>query len=427
VAPVLLLWSTRRHERWKGRRIPEGVLLLVLLIFVGEAVFGGLFSFGSKHSPLEFLSIPILVWVAFRFGARDSASGALLLSAIAISGTLRGFGPFARASANESLLLLQAFMGVVSMTSLALAAVVSERRRVEESLRLLESAVDDAVEGVVILSARPGYREPRISFVNQGFSQMTGLSSSEVLGESLEILGFVKNDRGVFGQLRRAFSEGARFESEARAVRRDGSQYALELRLTPVPGGAERPTHWVGILRDVTERRAHMAVLEHQALHDSLTRLPNRFLLRDRLDQAIRASERNGAPMAIFLIDLDRFKDINDAHGHQVGDALLKQIGPRLRGVLRSVDTLARLGGDEFAILLPSVGAREGATLMAERVLEAFEKPFEVESRNLKISASIGIALCPEHGTARTTLPAEGGSGHVRGKEVEPGTGRLFR
>jgi len=404
VAPVLLLWSTTRRQKWRNGQVLEAVVLLLLLILVGGVVFGGLFASRARNYPLEFLSIPLLVWTAFRFGRRDAAAGSILLSAVAIWGTLRGFGPFARESPNESLLLLQAFLGVTALTTTALAAVVSERRRVEQSLRLLESAVDHAVEGVVTLAALSNRSEPQITFVNGGFSRMTGLASSEVVGKTLEVLRISRRDRNVMEELCRALSKGKRFEGEARALRRDGSAYALELQITPVPDEAGSSTRWVGILRDVSGRRAQLETLEYQALHDSLTGLPNRFLLRDRLDQAIRASERKRAAVAVFLLDLDRFKEINDTFGHQVGDVLLKQIGPRLHSVLRSVDTISRLGGDEFALLLPTGGNRTEATLMAERILQALETPFVIEGHSFDISGSIGIALSPEHGTDWATL-----------------------
>jgi diguanylate cyclase (GGDEF)-like protein/PAS domain S-box-containing protein len=350
------------------------------------------------------MCVPILLWAAFRFRQREAATAISLLSAIAIWGTLRGFGPFHRDTANESLLLLQAFMGVIAVTTMALAAVVSERRRVEETLSLLESAVHSAAEGVVILAVDSVGSAPSIIFVNEGFSQMTGFPSAEVLGETLKILGIAETDRDSIEAMDRALAAGERFNGEVHARRRDGSEYALELALTPVPPGGHRPSHWVAILRDVSARMAHLEMLERQALYDFLTGLPNRILLHDRLDQAILAAEREGVPLALCVMDLDRFKRINDTLGHQAGDALLKQLGPRLRRALRTVDTVARLGGDEFAILLPTVADKAGAAVSVEKILKALEKPFVIDGQKLTISASIGIALCPQHGSDWTTL-----------------------
>jgi diguanylate cyclase (GGDEF)-like protein len=146
VAPVVLLWSTRPRIRWRPKKLFEAALLLVSLVLAGQVVFAGHFPSDVKNYPLEFLCIPFLLWAAFRFGQRGAATSVLLLSGIAIWGTLRGFGPFVRETQNESLLLLQAFLGVVSVTTLTLASVVSERKQVEKQLRHL--AVSDPLTGI---------------------------------------------------------------------------------------------------------------------------------------------------------------------------------------------------------------------------------------------------------------------------------------
>lgn len=146
VAPVVLLWGAQPRVRWRRGQALEAAALLACLVLAGQLVFGGLFPSETKDYPLEFLCIPFFIWAAFRFGPRDAATAILLLSAIAITGTMRGFGPFVRETPNESLLLLQAFMGVASVMTLILAAVVLERRRVEGQLRHL--SVSDPLTGL---------------------------------------------------------------------------------------------------------------------------------------------------------------------------------------------------------------------------------------------------------------------------------------
>jgi diguanylate cyclase (GGDEF)-like protein len=146
-----------------------------------------------------------------------------------------------------------------------------------------------------------------------------------------------------------------------------------------------------------TERQA--AENQQQALRDGLTGLPNRALLRDRIDQAIRQADRELCPAALLLIDLDRFKEVNDTLGHHYGDQLLVQVGERLRGSLRAVDTVARLGGDEFAVLLPRIEAAEGAMAVAGKLQATLDAPFRLEDLALDVEASIGIALYPENGS----------------------------
>jgi diguanylate cyclase (GGDEF)-like protein len=160
----------------------------------------------------------------------------------------------------------------------------------------------------------------------------------------------------------------------------------------------------VGILRDVSDRKAQLAALEHQALHDVLTDLPNRVLLLDRLGQAILTSARQKTSLALVIMDLDRFKEVNDTFGHHIGDQLLMQVGPRLRNQIRASDTVSRLGGDEFAILLPDIGDVDAAVATGKKLIRALEAPFIVEEHAFDIGASIGIVLSPDHGNDAATL-----------------------
>lgn len=181
-----------------------------------------------------------------------------------------------------------------------------------------------------------------------------------------------------------------------------GERRILEISCRQIPGlGTTGGMQVIG--RDIAERKELQAMLEHQALHDTLTGLPNRTLLHERLQQAIIGTRRTGGTLALMLLDLDRFKEINDTFGHQVGDGLLRQIGPRLQEQMRELDTVARLGGDEFAIVLPNADAA-GAALVARRLLEAIDRPFAVDGRLFEVGVSLGIALCPDHGDDTATL-----------------------
>ncbi len=167
---------------------------------------------------------------------------------------------------------------------------------------------------------------------------------------------------------------------------------------------------------DVSSRRARERSLERLALHDALTELPNRLLLNDRVRQALRAAERSGEPLALMILDLDRFKEVNDTLGHHVGDLLLRELGPRLATPLRRTDTLARLGGDEFAVLLPAPTTREVACQVAERLVEQLAEPFLVEGMRLEVGVSIGVALSPDHGVDLEALLQRGDSAMYKAK-----------
>ena len=155
--------------------------------------------------------------------------------------------------------------------------------------------------------------------------------------------------------------------------------------------------------QELVERRQAEATLAHLALHDPLTDLPNRIQFRDRLEEAMRGPQRTSMAFALLIMDLDRFKEINDTLGHQMGDRLLSRVSERLRASLRATDMVARLGGDEFAVLLPGAEMR-AATRLARKLLKALERPFEIEGHTLDIGASVGIAVCPEHGADVETL-----------------------
>jgi diguanylate cyclase (GGDEF)-like protein/PAS domain S-box-containing protein len=272
-----------------------------------------------------------------------------------------------------------------------------------EQLRLLGSAVENATEGFVIMRRADGADPLRITFVNQGFARITGFAGDAVLGRSLAQLPLAAESASAWDALHERVRRGEPFETETTALRPDGTPYALELHLMPVPG-AGAAAHWIGILRDVSDRKAHLEALQHQALHDVLTGLPNRMLLHDRIEQSIHAARRHGTSFALLFLDLDGFKEINDTFGHYTGDILLANVGARMRAQLRASDTIARLGGDEFAVVVGELTHAEDASQLARQLLAALKQPFPIEGHELVVSASIGIVHCPEHGSDPTTL-----------------------
>jgi diguanylate cyclase (GGDEF)-like protein/PAS domain S-box-containing protein len=184
-------------------------------------------------------------------------------------------------------------------------------------------------------------------------------------------------------------------------LERNGDRRWYQLSVQPLraPDGGVVIGH-----RDITERTRIEVALEHQALYDVVTDLPNRTLLRDRLRQAILATRRRNTQVALLFIDLDRFKELNDTFGHQAGDTVLREVGERFVDAVRASDTVARLGGDEFAVLIPLAADREEAVMVARRVLASLQEPFTVEGESAFIEASIGIVLCPGHGEDVQTL-----------------------
>jgi diguanylate cyclase (GGDEF)-like protein len=161
---------------------------------------------------------------------------------------------------------------------------------------------------------------------------------------------------------------------------------------------------FVLMFNDVTERRLYVDTIHHLAYHDALTGLPNRALLNDRLDQALASYGRNKAGGALMIMDLDRFKDVNDSLGHSMGDLLLKAVSERLKWLLRKSDTVSRMGGDEFVLLLPTISSEQSAAMTAAKIVTAFREPFICNGHTLNVTASIGIADFPEDGEDAETL-----------------------
>ncbi|HEY8849941.1 MAG TPA: diguanylate cyclase, partial [Thermoanaerobaculia bacterium] len=272
-----------------------------------------------------------------------------------------------------------------------------------DQLRLLGSAVRVAGQGIAILTPALESTGPRVAFVNDGFCALYGRTREEVVGQTLVILGIVERQHAIFNALLNHVFDRNAFEADVTVRRKDESEFQLELQLVPVDEGGEL-THWVAFLRDITDSKNQLLLLRHQAMHDVLTDLPNRILLFERLEKALETARVEKTLVALLLMDLDRFKDVNDTFGHHFGDVLLKQVAQRLRNQLQPNDTVARLGGDEFAIVLTAPADTKVVANAARRILDTLQQPFVVEAQVLEVGASIGIVVYPTHGTDARTL-----------------------
>jgi diguanylate cyclase (GGDEF)-like protein/PAS domain S-box-containing protein len=251
-------------------------------------------------------------------------------------------------------------------------------------------------------------RNDRLYF-SPRWKQMLGYSEPELGDARGEWLGRVhQDDRAALTQALEAHLSGAsqHFEHEHRIQHRDGSYRWVLARGMAVRDAHGRATRVVGSQTDVTDRKQAEQRLQHDALHDALTGLPNRVLFLDRLDQAIRRAQRPhpAAAAAVLFLDLDRFKLVNDSLGHQVGDELLIAVARRLESAVRPPDTVARLGGDEFTVLLDGVIDVHEASVVAERIHQTLRTPFDIDDRELFIDASIGIALADADASPETAL-----------------------
>lgn len=280
-----------------------------------------------------------------------------------------------------------------------------ERKRSEDAMRAsgqrIRAVLDHVVDGLITFD-----ENGRIESFNPSAQRLLGYQASEITAQDLKLL-IAESHRAEFlVQLKSILRPGRRTASsvtyETLGRRKDGSTFPLEFSINQVRLGNGRL--YLGLLRDVTERKAQTEALEYRALHDSLTGLPNRTFLADRLEQTLLTAQRERQTRAFLILDLNGFKQVNDTLGHDQGDHVLQDFARRLRRVLRKADTVARVGGDEFAILPAGATDTPRAILIAEKVLDALEPPLQLGEHSVEIGSSIGIAVYPEHGEDATTL-----------------------
>jgi diguanylate cyclase (GGDEF)-like protein/PAS domain S-box-containing protein len=263
-----------------------------------------------------------------------------------------------------------------------------ERRKAEKTL---EAIVKSSPPAIIVIDP-----VGIVQMWNPAAERIFGWKEEEVLGRFLPI---ISADRKMaFDEEREGVLQGKEFVNmELRHIRKDGLFIDTSLSTAVLRDDNGEIGGIMAVITDITERKRSEATISHMAYYDTLTDLPNRTLLRDCLQEAMITASDQRHYVGLLLIDLDRFREINDTLGHHRGDILLQQIGPRLRAVLRDADLIARLGGDEFAVLLPIID-KEDISFIAEKILKVLEKPFLIEKIPIVIEASIGIALSPDHG-----------------------------
>ena len=280
---------------------------------------------------------------------------------------------------------------------------VSTLRQSQEQLLLLQTSISRLNDIVLITEAAsidaPG---PRIVFVNDAFEIHTGYSREEVLGKSPRLLQGPQTQRVELDRIRSALQKAQPVRAELINYKKNGDPFWLELEIVPVDYFSRGLTHWVSVGRDVTERKAADDEIERLAFYDTLTQLPNRQLLMDRLQRALSRGTGTAEIGVLMFIDLDNFKVLNDSLGHARGDLLLQQAAARLATCVRANETVARLGGDEFVIMLEHQGeSRQAATDKARAVgghiLAALSEPYDLAGHQYHGTCSIGITSFSRH------------------------------
>ena len=266
------------------------------------------------------------------------------------------------------------------------------------------------------------HRDGHVLELNDAGARLFGRPVGSVIGQHVLSL-FAETDAPALA--RRAQCRSQDLPPEEFSVRATGGILVpVELCCRTIEFGGKSAT--AVALRDLTSRKRDEARIRHLALHDALTDLPNRYLLEQRLQHAFDAATRDGDGVAVVYLDLDRFKPVNDLHGHAVGDALLVQVAKRMRAEMRPADTLARVGGDEFVAVLTGARSPEHVAEVASRLIEGLRRPFAIEDRRVEIGASAGVALYPSDGGTAETLLRAADTALYRVKDEGRGTLRFF-
>ena len=287
----------------------------------------------------------------------------------------------------------------------------SESELQQQRLRQAAAVLESTTEAVMVFDERQ-----RLQAVSRAFASITGYSEQEALGHTPPQVAALLRDLQADSCVQESLRLQGNWHGEVWSRRRDGEAYPARVTLTLVQDARRSNSHLVAALADITPLKQAQARLDHQSHHDPLTGLPNRTLFENRLLRAVEDALLDGHAGGVLLLDLDRFKHINDSLGHPVGDELLRCIARRLHDALREQDTVARLGGDEFIILLPQVHGLSALGQGASRLMEVFAQPFHAAGHEFFITASMGVCLFPQNGSDVATLVKSADAAMYRAK-----------
>ena len=283
---------------------------------------------------------------------------------------------------------------------------MTERRRQDEQLRLRERALHAISNGIFI--TRNAGPANSIEYVNPAFERITGYGADEVLGRDVDFvcasLSVPGADIAQHAVVRSAMHELRQIRVTLRNQRKNGEVFWNDLTVAPVLDDKGHPTHFIGVINDVTESKQRNFVLEHEVNHDALTGLANRTLMWDRLEQAIHMAQRNKTLVATVLVDLDNFKVINDSMGHEAGDEVLKVVARKMLASVRDSDTVARLGGDEFVLILANQPTLRFTLRMIERLRSDIAVIMTIRDKPMVVQSSMGVSIYPHDGKTAADL-----------------------
>jgi len=267
---------------------------------------------------------------------------------------------------------------------------ITQRKKTEDNLKLAQKIIDHTNEGIIVTDP-----DGTITDVNVAYSEVTGFSQRELINKNPRFLQSGKHDSDFYNNLWEKLRRTGHWSGEIWDNKKDGKTFPQWLSISAINDENKQTIHYVGIMHDITEEKKLEAELKNIAYYDSLTGIPNRVLFKENLVQEIAQNQRDKTKLAVFLLDLDNFKLVNDSLGHDAGDELLNLAAQRLKQHIRKSDSVARFGGDEFALILPHLDDYETASNIAQKIIDDLKKPFVIHDNVVNIGASIGVSTFP--------------------------------
>lgn len=420
ITPLLLAWLNSENKQ-TARSLIETASLALATLLVSGVLFGGYLPSGLQHYPTTFLFAPLIIWCVLRFGIRTVTIIMLIIAMSALIGTTLGNDPFALREDHFAILFLQLYFGTICASLLVGKVILDERQHTQTELKLAAKVIEHSPDAIIVTDSKGS-----IISANPAFVKNSGFSLGELLGNSISLIESGYHDARFFTDMWNQINQKGEWQGEIWNRDKSGTILPEWLNIIALEETQGIPSYFIGIYSDVARQRQVMDRIHRLAYYDILTRLPNRQLFNDRLDQALKYAGRNNRLLGLLFIDLDRFKNINDTLGHSTGDKVLSLAATRMQECVRQTDTLARLGGDEFTIILQDISEEFDAVLVAEKILHTFKSPMRLDNHELYLTPSIGIALFPDNGSTVDDLIKFADTAMYRAKELGGNNYQLF-
>ena len=398
--PMILVFVTKAPLFRNPARLLEVIALWAISIALGQVIFldwKPVVIF--EHTPNLVWLLPMIMWAGLRTGKRNTSLIQLLFLSQSLASAYFKVGIFSDDFTHYGLSNFWAFAMFLAILGMGLAIMSTAERHTARKNMQHAKLFEISHDGALIVDARNN-----IVSINAAFTDITGYTAEDVVGKTPLLLYSESQNQEFYSDMRKTLTELGHWQGEVWNRRKDGSVYLERLVIDTITDTHNKIISYIGIFYDITLEKSKQETIAHQAQHDFLTNLPNRLLFCDRFKQQLAFATRHSKKFAVIYLDLDKFKQVNDTLGHQVGDQLLIAVAERLSELVREIDTVSRFGGDEFAILVSEVDNINDVTTLAKKVIYALSQPFLLDKHTVNVSASIGIALYPDHGTDMITL-----------------------